>query len=149
MPSMTAISELIRLIPSFLLRCRVVTNFHSTIPQKKLCLSKNKSLHRKTCVVLLSDVTYWFNSGWYHCSTQTQIHLGLGIPEFSAINIHSAIWLMRELSRTGEFLSMTCISECLFELLSRCEQSAYKELQVYGKAVIKQLIQAWFEFSKL
>lgn len=65
MPSMTVVSELIRLIPSFLLRCRVVraTEFNSACPREQkiltVVLEQNRALHRKSRVVL---ILFWLVS---------------------------------------------------------------------------------------
>lgn len=48
--------------------------------------------------VIFLFVLFFFFSSWVTC-----MNLCLGFPEFFAINIHSAVWLMKELPRTGDW----------------------------------------------
>lgn len=48
--------------------------------------------------VIFLFVFFTFFSSWVTC-----MNLCLGFPEFFAINIHSAVWLMKELPRTGDW----------------------------------------------
>lgn len=112
---MTGFSKLILLIPSFLLRSRIVLaeNLYLSLPWSyrnskfwTMCLRKNsKAWHRKYlhCFAVTVQLHYWFDSvGITVAMIWTYTHFALGIPGFYAINIHSAIWLMRELPRTGD-----------------------------------------------
>lgn len=48
--------------------------------------------------VIFLFVFFKLFSAWVTC-----MNLCLGFPEFFAINIHSAVWLMKELPRTGDW----------------------------------------------